>query len=58
MIDWLQSGDDALFRLINHTLSNGVFDKIMPLARKCKAAKKISAEEYATIKGHVDAADA
>jgi 4-amino-4-deoxy-L-arabinose transferase-like glycosyltransferase/membrane-associated phospholipid phosphatase len=32
MIDWLQSGDDALFRLINHTLSNGVFDKIMPLA--------------------------
>ena len=32
MIDWLQSGDDALFRFINHTLSNGVFDKLMPLA--------------------------
>jgi 4-amino-4-deoxy-L-arabinose transferase-like glycosyltransferase/membrane-associated phospholipid phosphatase len=32
MIDWLQSGDDALFRFINHTLSNGVFDKLMPWA--------------------------
>ena len=32
MIDWLQSGDDALFRFVNHTLSNGVFDTLMPLA--------------------------
>jgi len=32
MIDWLQSGDDALFRLINHTLRNGVLDALMPLA--------------------------
>ena len=32
MIDWLQSGDDALFRFINHTLRNGVLDALMPLA--------------------------
>ncbi|HXR06652.1 MAG TPA: glycosyltransferase family 39 protein, partial [Candidatus Acidoferrum sp.] len=32
MIDWLQSGDDALFRWINHTLSNRVFDALMPWA--------------------------
>jgi 4-amino-4-deoxy-L-arabinose transferase-like glycosyltransferase/membrane-associated phospholipid phosphatase len=32
MIDWLQSGDDALFRFVNHTLSNRVFDALMPWA--------------------------
>ena len=32
MIHWLQSGDDALFRWINHGLSNRIFDTIMPLA--------------------------
>ena len=32
MIDWLQSGDDAVFRFVNHTLHNGVFDSLMPLA--------------------------
>jgi 4-amino-4-deoxy-L-arabinose transferase-like glycosyltransferase/membrane-associated phospholipid phosphatase len=32
MIDWLQSGDGALFRLINLGLSNPLCDKLMPLA--------------------------
>jgi 4-amino-4-deoxy-L-arabinose transferase-like glycosyltransferase/membrane-associated phospholipid phosphatase len=32
MIDWLQSGDDALFRFVNHTLSNRVLDTLMPMA--------------------------
>jgi 4-amino-4-deoxy-L-arabinose transferase-like glycosyltransferase/membrane-associated phospholipid phosphatase len=32
MIDWLQSCDDAVFRFVNHTLSNGVLDRLMPLA--------------------------
>jgi len=32
MIDFLQSGDDAVFRFVNHTLSNGVLDALMPLA--------------------------
>ena len=32
MIDWLQSGDDTVFRFVNHTLNNRVFDTLMPLA--------------------------
>jgi 4-amino-4-deoxy-L-arabinose transferase-like glycosyltransferase/membrane-associated phospholipid phosphatase len=32
MIDWLQSGDDALFRFINLSLSNPLFDRLMPFA--------------------------
>jgi len=32
MLDWLQSADGALFRLINLGLSNRLFDRVMPLA--------------------------
>src|ERR1017187_1198202 len=32
MIDWLQPGDDAVFRFINHALRNGVLDALMPFA--------------------------